>query len=175
MSKKYYKYKKTSLSTKSATEVVDDSHTHEMWKPYTLYAFSINPKDELQGDQGISLISRAEKYKHIIKKLTSFLKKWDIEYELYPELSTPDPTRIYVVKNCQPRLHFHGYIKIKYITQFYLYCYVKLVKLIGIYKIKEITDDKKWRKYISKDSFPMKQICNELGIKYQLKSMAKTP
>lgn len=139
-----------------------------MYKEGIEYAITINPKDELQGEPILNLIQRGLIYNKLIMKLLKLLKGIGVEYKLYPELSTPDPVRVATCRNTMPRLHYHGYIKIKDIVLFYLWGYTRLIKKIGMIKIKTIDDNMKWFKYITKDTNQMKVVTDRLNIPYML-------
>lgn len=141
---------------------------HEMYKQNVVYAFTLNPKNELQGEPIMNLLQRGLRYQKTIDRIKKVLGNAGVEYQLYPELSTPDPVRVSNLNNTFPRLHYHGYIMIKDISLFYLWGYIRIIKRLGIIKIKPIDDKDKWRKYVMKDKEVMLPLMKRLDLKYLL-------
>lgn len=139
----------------------------------TVYAFTLNPKNELQGEPVMNLLQRSLRYEKTIKRIKKVMNSAGIEYSMHPELSTPDPIRVANLNNTFPRLHYHGWIKIKDLPLFYLWGYVRIIKQIGVVKIKPIDKPLKWREYVIKDRKTMLPLMKRLNLPYHLTNKTK--
>lgn len=143
--------------------------TPKMFQHDVVYAFTLNPKDSLQGNQDLNVLERTKKFTKIITTIRKLFDDYDVDYMLYPEISTPEPYRIINRTNIIPRLHYHGYIRFTDPALFYCHTYIQIAKRIGIFKIKSIDDHKKWNDYIKKDRKVMKKIMHSLKLPYKLR------
>lgn len=142
--------------------------TPKMYLPDTVYAFTINPKSSLQGNQELNILERSKRYRKIIGSIKKMFDDYNIDYLLYPEISTPEPHRVLSRTDIIPRLHYHGYIRFHDPANFYLWTYCQIVRKIGIFKMKVIDDPVKWYKYIKKDKKVMLKIMRSLELPYRL-------
>lgn len=120
------------------------------------YSFSINPEKQPSDMKSINNI--VEWYNYITKQL-ALLKYCSVVVAL--EIS------------CNGRLHYHGYITIENIIDFF-YEDIKRLQLIGAYEIDTVEDVVKWDKYINKLEKLMEQWCKKHNIERVICTMDKT-
>lgn len=101
----------------------------------------------------------------VVSLLQSMLKHYGLDYELYPEVSTPNVSQ----KGHPARVHFHGIITWSSSVDYFEFWSDKLHKLNKFCRvsISDIRDNQEWYKYCTKDSY-MKEVCKEYGITYPL-------
>jgi len=100
------------------------------------YAFTVNPEAQYFDD-----VDRIERMRRRIKFL---LNSTFISYRLYMEISSGG------------RLHFHGYVKVRGIREFYN-TYLPFIEKHATIDIEEITNDEGWEDYIIKQCPLMRQ------------------
>lgn len=101
----------------------------ETLKPYTSYAFTINPEIQHKED--------SDRLRKVIRLLQRILNSAYISYKLYIEVSS------------QGRIHGHGYIRICDTREFYL-TFVPYITARATVVIEDISDDEGWEIYITK-------------------------
>lgn len=120
--------------------------------PFNKYTFSYNPEEQPSVQRFYSIrLNEMESWSQKIYDVFDSLK--------YSRIDT------YVEISGSGRLHFHGYIRIYDIPNFYFYDLKKL-KHYGTYEIDFITDPLKWDLYCKKQKDFMDQFCSKNGIIY---------
>lgn len=119
----------------------------------TLYSFSYNPEEQPD----------IQRFYNI--RLNEFESWSQRVYEVFASLRYSH-IRTYMEISRSGRLHFHGYIKIKDIVQFYFYDLRKL-KHYGTFEIDFINDPLKWDLYIKKQKEMMEPFCKKNSMLYE--------
>lgn len=129
--------------------------------PNILYSFSYNPESQ----------PTVQRFYNISLKC---FESWSQEiYEIFTSLRNCT-IRTYMEISKAGRLHFHGYIKIQDIVNFYFYDLKKL-KHYGTFEIDFINDPLKWDLYIKKQKPYMELFCKVNDMTYEFNCMDTAP
>lgn len=116
------------------------------------YSFSYNPEEQPDVQRFYCITLKCfESWSQKIYEIFSTLRYCEIE--TYVEISKAG------------RLHFHGYIRITDIANFYFYDLRKL-KHYGTFEIDFIEQDENWDAYIKKQSWFMEDFCKKNNMQY---------
>lgn len=116
------------------------------------YSFSYNPEDQ------------PDVQRFYCMKLLEYESWFGRYYDIFDSLKYSS-VRTFVEISSQGRIHFHGYIKINDIYQFFFHDMKKL-KCYGTFEIDQITDPLKWDLYIKKQKHFMEEFCFKNHIIY---------
>lgn len=122
-----------------------------------LYAISLNP--------GALPVIYAEKndsfkynYRHYTNTILNKINKCvNCNINVNPELSSSG------------KWHYHGWIKIQDLARFMLYD-IKILKQYFCFEIDTIANEDKWREYVLKGEFYMKEFCESEKIPYKIQT-----
>lgn len=143
----------------------DKNFDHKlMLQPDVSYAITINPDNEHQYLH-MPKKDRFELCQTYLTILLKPLKKTKSEWQLYPEISDPDPNN----KKGITRWHWHGVITFDLvgIAKYYEYLLAKW-KESSMIEIKEIDCKETWTKYVLKNKDTMILLCEYRGIPYEM-------
>lgn len=132
-------------------------------EPNVEYSFTFNPATQHTMIRELS--ERAYREIHSMLVVLKHIRKYNAcKITLYPEVSS------------KGRWHWHGYIIITDVYNFYVRC-VPTLENTGMYEIDDINDPEIWKLYISKDEKIMKpnllaerlpyMICDDTELKYR--------
>lgn len=107
----------------------------EEWDDDRLYAISLNPKDDLQ------FFGRSVD-KRIMNSYLTLLHKAYIWKGI-------EHLKLFIETSSMGRLHWHGYIKVNNLEEFFLVT-IPLMKKYGTFEIDHLNDKEKWETYCEK-------------------------